>query len=75
VLAGEDGGNLVMVASSSPVDIAAVAERMDDRGTGWDHLTGATLRTWVGDAAVLTDNYAPVDQLLTPYGSSERRNY
>jgi spermidine synthase len=75
VLAGEDGGNLVMVASSSPVDIAAVAERMDDRGTGWDHLTGATLRTWVGDAAVLTDDYAPVDQLLTPYGSSERRNY
>jgi len=69
VLAGEDGGNLVVVASASPVDIPAATERMDERGTGWDHLTGAALRAWVGDAPVLTDDYAPVDQLLTPYGS------
>lgn len=42
---------------------------MTDRETGWDHLSGAALRSWVGDATVLTDDYAPVDQLLTPYGS------
>ena len=29
-----------------------------------DDLTG-----FVGDAPVLTDDYAPVDQLLTPYTS------
>jgi spermidine synthase len=69
VLAGDGGGNLVVVASATPVDIPALAERIADRGTGWDHLTGATLRAWVGDAPVLTDDYAPVDQLLTPYGS------
>jgi spermidine synthase len=68
VLAGEDGGNLVVVASSSPVDVAALAERVDDRGTGWDHLSGAALSAWAGEAPVLTDDYAPVDQLLTPYG-------
>jgi hypothetical protein len=27
------------------------------------------LAAWTGDAAVLTDDYAPVDQLLTPYPS------
>ncbi len=69
VLAGQDGGNLVVVASDFPIDVAAIAERVDDRGTGWDHLTGAALRSWFGQAPVLTDDYAPVDQLLTPYAS------
>ena len=32
------------------------------------HLAGgAELDAFVGDAAVLTDDFAPVDQLLTPY--------
>jgi spermidine synthase len=69
VLTGEDGGNLVLVASDSPIDLDALTERLDGRGTGWDHLTGAALQTWFADAPVLTDDYAPVDQLLTPYGS------
>ena len=29
-------------------------------------LTGADLASFVGDAQVLTDDHAPVDQLLTP---------
>lgn len=69
VLVGPGGGNLVVVASDSPIDVAALAERVDGRGTGWDHLTGAALRSWFDQAPVLTDDYAPVDQLLTPYGS------
>jgi spermidine synthase len=69
VLAGEDGGNLVVVASATPIDVPALIERVNDRGTGWDPLTGADLNAWVGEAPVLTDDYAPVDQLLTPYGS------
>ncbi len=68
VLAGEDGGNLVVVASAAPVDVVALAERVDERGTGWQQLTGVDLDEWVGDAPLLTDDYAPVDQLLTPYG-------
>lgn len=67
VLAEEDGGNLVVVASDAPIDVGDLADRVDERGTGWDHLTGARLEAWTGDAPVLTDDYAPVDQLLTPY--------
>jgi spermidine synthase len=69
VLQGDDGGNLVVVASDAPIDIDALAERVDQRGTGWRHLSGTELRRWIGTALVLTDDYAPVDQLLTPYGS------
>ena len=66
-LAGEDGGNLVVVASDAPLDVAAVVTRMGERDLAWDALEGAGLDAWVGDAPVLTDDYAPVDQLLTPY--------
>ncbi|MCY7399406.1 MAG: fused MFS/spermidine synthase [Nocardioides sp.] len=68
VLAGEGGGNLVAVASDAPVDVAAVTARLDQRGLAWDYLVGDDLTDWLGDAQVLTDDHAPVDQLLTPYG-------
>ena len=32
-------------------------------------ITGDELARWVGDAQVLTDDHAPVDQLLEPFGS------
>lgn len=64
----EGGGNLVAVAGDRPLDLEAWTDRMDERGTGWDAITGAELDTWVGNAQVLRDDYAPVDQLLTPYG-------
>ena len=66
-LSGDDGGNLVVVASDAPLDVAAAVARMDEREVGWEALDGAALEGWVGDAPVLTDDYAPVDQLLTPY--------
>lgn len=52
-LRGESGSNFVVFASGEPLRPAA------------DSLTGAELRTFTGDAPVLTDDYAPVDQLLT----------
>ena len=58
------------VASTAPIDAAAIAARLTERGTDWDVITGPELVTWVGDAEVLTDDYAPVDQLLTPYASA-----
>ncbi len=61
------GGNLVVIASDAPIDVAAVANRLTERGAEWDVIGGAELAAWVGDASVLTDDYAPVDQLLTPY--------
>ena len=67
-LAGAGGGNLVVVASEAPIDVAAAAERLRERNLGWGFLAGDDLDAWVGDARVLTDDHAPVDQLLTPYG-------
>jgi hypothetical protein len=34
----------------------------------WGGIDGARLEQLVGEAQVLTDDDAPVDQLLTPYG-------
>ena len=66
-LAGEGGGNLVVLASDAPLDVAAVVARMRERDLAWDALEGDGLDAWIGDAPVLTDDFAPVDQLLTPY--------
>ncbi|MFJ3327360.1 fused MFS/spermidine synthase [Streptomyces griseus] len=60
------GGNLVVVASGRPVDTAAVQEALDARDVGWRITTGDALAAWTGNARVLTDDYAPVDQLLQP---------
>jgi spermidine synthase len=61
------GGNLVAIASNQPIDAPAVAAQLAERGTDWGVITGPDLVKWVGEAEVLTDDYAPVDQLLTPY--------
>ncbi len=61
------GGNLVALASDRPLDTAAWQARLDERGTDWRVITGRDLRAWVDGAEVLTDELAPVDQLLTPY--------
>lgn len=71
--AGPVGGNLVLVASDRPVDLSAVQQALDARETGWTHVTGADLTSWIGDAPRLTDDHAPVDQLLQPYGASGSR--
>ncbi|MFC6286760.1 fused MFS/spermidine synthase [Nocardioides sp. GCM10027113] len=66
-LFGDRGGNLVAVAGARPLDTAAWADRMAERGTGWTVIEGERLDDWVEDAPVLRDDHAPVDQLLTPY--------
>jgi hypothetical protein len=55
---GQAGGNFVLVASDRAIKPIITAPGMAVR----DQLT-----EFVGDAPVLTDDYAPVDQLLTPY--------
>jgi spermidine synthase len=67
-LAGEDGGNLVAVASRQPLPTEEIAAALPDRDLAWQVAEGSQLDEFVGDAAVLTDDHAPVDQLLTPYG-------
>ncbi|MEV4758677.1 fused MFS/spermidine synthase [Micromonospora sp. NPDC049559] len=64
-IAGEQGANFVIVASPSPLPLDALRARLT--ATVTDPVTllaGAPLAEFVGDALVLTDEYAPVDQLL-----------
>ncbi|MEU0084698.1 fused MFS/spermidine synthase [Streptomyces sp. NPDC006274] len=61
------GGNMVVLASDRPVDLRAAQDTLDARQTGWKIATGGDLTSWIGDARLLTDDYAPVDQLLQPY--------
>lgn len=65
-----DGGNLVLLASDAPLPLAAVRENLAGRDTGWTAIDGDALDAWIGDAEVLTDDHAPVDQLLQPYASA-----
>ncbi len=67
-----DGGNLVVVASDTPLDTDRVQESFDGRELSWAVTTDAALDTWVADAQMLTDDLAPVDQLLQPFPSASR---
>ncbi|MBW3659340.1 MAG: fused MFS/spermidine synthase [Actinobacteria bacterium] len=62
------GGNFVLVASDEPLPIEAVLERNAARGDDEVAVTTAdgSLERFIGGAQVLTDDHAPVDQLLTP---------
>ena len=51
----------------APIDVAGIAARLAQQDTDWGVITGPELDAWVDGAPVLTDDYAPVDQLLTPY--------
>lgn len=69
--ADPEGGNMVAVASGRPLDLEAIETALASRGTGWSAIGGDDVSTWVGDAQVLTDDHAPVDQLLQPYDSQQ----
>ena len=67
VLAGDEGGNLVLVASDAPLPVDELASLAAARGEP-DSVVGRTeVERFAGGAPVLTDDDAPVDQLLTPY--------
>ena len=60
------GGNLVIVASHTPIDRDAMAAALLDRGSNLALVPEPTVQAFLGeDPLVLTDDYAPVDQLLT----------
>ena len=58
------GGNLVVVAGHREVNAASIRAFNADLGLNVDILIGADLETFVADAQILTDDHAPVDQLL-----------
>lgn len=69
--AASKGGNLVVLASDRPVDLRAIQTALDARHTGWKIATGDDLASWTGAARLLTDDHAPVDQLLQPYSPQD----
>jgi spermidine synthase len=64
---GRGGGNFVLVGSEAPIDAAAIAAETAARGDDDVVVSDPEgLRAFVDGARPLTDDYAPVDQLLTP---------
>ena len=64
-LAGRSGANFVILASDAPLAVEALRGRLDGLARPVTLLTGAELDAFVDGGRVLTDDYAPVDQLLT----------
>ncbi len=65
-VSGRSGGNFVLLASQAPLPLKGLRERISARGGGEEMVTGRALGRFFAGAVVLTDEYAPVDQLLTP---------
>ncbi|MGC5019763.1 fused MFS/spermidine synthase [Micromonospora sp. DT47] len=63
-IAGEQGSNFLIVASDAPLPLDALRRRLGTVDAPPDLLVEGQLAGFVGDALVLTDDYAPVDQLL-----------
>ncbi|HEX2356795.1 MAG TPA: fused MFS/spermidine synthase [Micromonosporaceae bacterium] len=64
-LTGRAGANFVIVASMAPLPLDPLWTRLGRTAQGpTAMITGAELGEFVGGAPVLTDDYAPVDQLL-----------
>jgi spermidine synthase len=64
-LAGEEGANFVILASDAPLPVDALRRRLATLTRPVALLDGADLTGFAGSGLVLTDDYAPVDQLLT----------
>ena len=63
---GLTGGNLVILASHAPIDRAATAAALLAQGSNLEIVPEPTVQAFVGtDPLVLTDDHAPVDQLLS----------
>ena len=63
--AARTGSNFVILASDTPLPLDALRERLAAGDTGAVVLDGAALADFTRGAGVLTDDYAPVDQLLS----------
>lgn len=59
------GGNLVIVGSGSPVNATGITAHSRALGLEVEVVTGDALDRFVGEARVLIDDHAPVDQLLS----------
>ena len=63
-LAGEEGSNFVILAAHRELPLDAIRPRLAALEQPASLLSGAALTDFIGDSPILTDDYAPVDQLL-----------
>lgn len=63
---GEPGGNHVVIASQRPLPLDGILAANRARGRDDTLVAGVAVRDLTDGARVLTDDRAPVDQLLTP---------
>jgi spermidine synthase len=63
-LRGQEGANFVLVASDAPLPLDPLRSRLAALAEPVPLVSGADLTAFAGHAPVLTDDYAPVDQLL-----------
>ncbi|SDT71663.1 fused MFS/spermidine synthase [Actinoplanes derwentensis] len=63
-LSGDRGSNFVILASRAPLPLDAVRPALSGLNEPVLLLSGTELTDFIGDSPVLTDDYAPVDQLL-----------
>ncbi len=63
-LTGDTGGNYVLVGSQQPLPWDEIQGRLAERGDGELIWMGEQAREFAGDAGVLRDDFAPVDQLI-----------
>ena len=63
-LDGSEGANFVIVASRSPLPLSSISDALTTAREPVQMISDGSLQEFVGDARVLTDDYAPVDQLL-----------
>ena len=58
------GGNFVVIASHQPLDRAAIESAVAKHEAPMRLVSDARVQRWRESAPVLTDDYAPVDQLV-----------
>jgi hypothetical protein len=62
---GLGGGNHILVGSRRPLPLAALTAALTGRQPDWVVVEPADTAEFAGTADVLTDDHAPVDQLIT----------
>ncbi len=63
-LNGGRGGNIVLVATDAPIDPDAIGAEIVRWGSPSSVFMGSGLEQFVDEADVLTDDFAPVDQMI-----------
>jgi hypothetical protein len=65
-LSGADGGasNILLIGGDDLPDAADLNKVLGRQGSRSVAITGTDLEAFIGDAVVLTDDFAPVDQLV-----------